>query len=339
MHNLIHGQNGGRKMSKYFKLLLVILLVLSLLAFFAGCDGGEEASTELEDATQQEDEVSEPFADGDLVAINIYLHGIKTELSIHENSAQLLADALKDELTSIANEDNMINDGSAQSANELMAGYTCLELVYDQSVTLPLTQDEEALSAKRILYAIYAEDSRANILYIGEEIYQGRSLGAIMNSLFAETINDYVKTNVQKSTFVNNQVTVAGVTTDYLLEQSDQIPEPMLSLLLYNAVAFYQNSYNKAFAGNQLLMTDKLSSAIDMLALGAQTDNSSGEQLIFYMDNYFDYSAPSALQAVYEGHYGDYIVYLSINAYTMLEIIFIEQNGYPLVDACRLMSV
>ena len=53
------------------------------------------------------------------------------------------------------------------------------------------------------------------------------------------------------------------------------------------------------------------------------------------MNNYFDYSQPKALQVVFDGHYGDYIVYLSVDAFTMLEIIFIEQDGYPYVSRCN----
>ena len=327
-------------MKKSLKLLLVVLLIFSISALFSACGDGEEAATEQEDTKQQEDDQStEPFAEGNLVEINFYHNGIKTPLSATDNSAVLLVDAMKDEVAAIATVESLNSDSSGKSAQELMAGYSCLELVYDQPVTLPLTQADDALTAKRILYSTHAGAGNSNILYIGEEIYQGRALGTSQNSLFAETINNYAENTVMQAVFANNQVTVAGITTEYLSAQSDDIAEPLRSWLLYNAVAFYQNSYNKNFEGNQFIITDDLDNALDMVALGAQTDNSYGEQLIFYMNNYFDYSSPSSLQVVYDGHFGDYIVYLAVDSYTMLEIIFLELNGYPYVSQCHLMSV
>ena len=92
--------------------------------------------------------------------------------------------------------------------------------------------------------------------------------------------------------------------------ESDDIEETLLNQLLYNAIAFYQNCYNKNYEAIAPICTDDLNAAI---ANNSGSSTGNGVDIIFNMSQYFTYTDPVSLQAVYDGHFGDYIVYINVS--------------------------
>lgn len=320
-------------MRNYGKLVLVMLLAFALLGVFTACDKAPAAGT-------PGDQTEASLNAGTLTAINFYRSGRVATLELDGSMAGFFVNALDATLKAAPEAGQFVADNSGLSARELMDAYTCLELVYTQPIAVPLQVDGAYPQAQKLLYAINAADEGASIVYIGGAEYEAASLGAITDSSIAGLIGAYVQDELEKAEFSDDgEVTVAGVTMQYLAEQSADIDEPLLSQLLFTAVTFYDNCYHKNFAGNQFLITEGLRAALDQAANNQPTDNSHGEELLLQLDNYFDYAVPITAQVVYDGHYGDYIVYLTIDAVNTLEIVFLDLDGYPYVEACRLISV
>jgi hypothetical protein len=323
-----------------WKLLLVMVLTIAMLCLFAACDKAPDA----EEPNDSDDDVTTEEASletGTLTAVNFYRYGKEATLELDGKMAGFFVQALDATIKAAPEAGQLVADNSGLSAKQLTDAYTCLELVYAEPIAFPLLVDGSYPEAKRVLYAINVGENGEHIIYIGGDSYDASSLGALTETGVADLIEAYIEDEVQKAEFSEDgsQVTVAGLTMQYLQEQSEAIEEPILSQMLFNAVAFYDNCYKKNFAGNQFLMTEAMSEAIDRVANNETTDNSHGEEVILQLDNYFDYAEPLTAQAVYDGHYGDYIVYLTIDAVNTLEIVFLNLDGYPYVEACRLISV
>ena len=100
--------------------------------------------------------------------------------------------------------------------------YTCLEVVYNDQVNLPITQDNENFIADEVIYAIYANSDAANVVSINGSIF-----GSINESNLSGIIEEYVLTNLQTTDFNGEQVTVGSITTTY----SSIIPDKLLSFI------------------------------------------------------------------------------------------------------------
>ncbi|NLF80655.1 MAG: hypothetical protein GX572_05630, partial [Clostridia bacterium] len=298
------------------------------------------ACSQAPDAVTPGDEDEASLHSGSLAAINFYRAGRIATLELDGSMAAFFVNALDATLKAAPEAGQFVADDSGLSAKELMDAYTCLELVYVQPITVPLRVDDAYPQAQRLLYAVNAGADGASIVYLGGADYAAASLGAITDSSIATLIGAYVQDELEKAEFSEDgEVQVAGVTMQYLAEQSADIDEPLLSQLLFTAVTFYDNCYHRNFDANQFLITEGLRAALDRAANNEQTDNSHGEEILLQLDDYFDYAAPITAQVVYDGHYGDYIVYLTIDAVNTLEIVFLDLDGYPYVEACRLISV
>jgi hypothetical protein len=321
------------------KIFVIFLTILALTSCFTACAAEETADDTSTDSGGEIVDDSQTPSQGNLTEINIYLYGLKTPVTVGSTMGVFLANALNETIEAVGDTSALLTDNSGISAEDLMNTYTCLELIYDGPVDLPLTQSGENCQASRVLYAIFAGENGANILFTGRDSYYPSSMGAIADMSLANTLEQYAKNDVQKAVFSDDVVTVAGITMDYLADQSADIEEPLLSQMLYNAVAFYENCYKKNFIANTFLMTEGLISALDDAANNIASDNSHGEDIILQMDNYFDYRVPETAQVVYDGHLGDYFVYLSIDGINTLQLVFLNIDGYPYVESCFLMSV
>ena len=320
-------------MRNRFKVLLVLMLVLSLCCLFVACSDNDNPPepSDTDQNTPVTPSIDAMINMDNIKEVNIYLNGVKNTLSLDDNISTLLVEGLGDTLLAAIKDNGMIADNSGKSIDDLTKATTCLEIVYAAPVDLPFIQDNEHFTANKLLYAIHAGQDAENILAVNEAIF-----GAIADNNLAGMIEDYVLNNLQTTQFNGDQVTVAGITTTYLKEQSDDIAEPLLSQLLYNALAFYQNCYNQDFESNKTICTEELNIALDS---GSEVSTGHGEDIILNMSKYFEYAVPVSVQAVYDGHYGDYIVYINIDNITTLSIVFVDVNGYPYIDACHLMSV
>jgi len=327
-------------MKKCFKVLLVMLLALSLGCFVAACSNDEAPQDEqniTDDNPNAEDQqnissssIEEMTDMANVKEINIYLNGVKNTISLEDSVSTLLVEGLGDTLLAAVQNNNLLAADTVSSTDELIKVYTCLEVVYNSQVNLPVTQDEENFVANKVLYAIYANSDAGNVLAINDTIF-----GSINETNLSGIIEEYVLNNLQTTDFNGEQVTVAGITTTYLQDQSDDIEEAVLSQLLYNAIVFYQNCYNNDYQAITSICTDELNEAL----ANNTASSGHGADIILNMSKYFEYADPISLQAVYDGHFGDYIVYINIDNVTTLSVVFMDIDGYPYIDACHLMSV
>ena len=326
-------------MIKNFFRLLAISLCLMLSLGLAACavngtDSEQESAGEQTDLPGSEIAVApsiEEMTDmANVKEVNIYLNGVKHSLPLDDNISVLLVEGLGDTILTAVENNTLLAADSLESSAELCSIYTCLEIVYQQQVDLPIIQDDEAFVADNLLYALYANSDAANVLAIN-----GAAFGSIGEEYLLGIVEEYALQNLQLPQFNGEEVTVAGVTTKYLKDQSDDIDEQQLGQLLYNAIVFYQHCYNQEYQSVASICTDELNRALS----GDEAEPGQNMDILFHMDKYFSYQDPISIQAVYDGHFGDFIVYLNIDYVTTLEIVFLMIDDYPYISACHLMSV
>ena len=330
-------------MKKSGKILLIMMLALALCCFVAACsndaapqDDENQSDIVQNDNTDEQQTIPASQAIDEMTdienikEINIYLHGVKNTIPIDDNISVLLVESLADTLLAANQDNSLLAADTVDSVDELTSVYTCLEVVYNDQVNLPITQDNENFIADEVIYAIYANSDAANVVAINGSIF-----GSINESNLSGIIEEYVLTNLQTTDFNGEQVTVGSITTTYLKDQSDDIEETLLNQLLYNAIAFYQNCYNKNYEAIAPICTDDLNAAI---ANNSGSSTGNGVDIIFNMSQYFTYTDPVSLQGVYDGHVGDNILYINVDNMSTLSIVCLDTDGTPYIDACHLMS-
>ncbi len=324
-------------MSNKIKLLLLVILAISLIAVFAACDKtpSDENGNIDENNNTPNEIVNDALTTENMVELNIYYHGLKTSVAVDSDDAEALVSTLGGSLRGwdIA----AVADTNGMAASDMTAAETCMELVYSEEITLPLSINEERVSGQKILYVV---DTSTNIgtLYCGGQTY-ANALVSAADGGFAGIIAQYIAENIEKAVFEGDDVLIAGMTIPYLSEYSDKFAEPLLSQIIYNTVAFYQNCYYKNFAGNKHLATAELVAAVNYAVTNSTNSNAHGEQYITQLNNFFDIQVPLSVQVVNDGNYGDYIVNLVVDEITTLEIVFKDVDGYPLIDILRVTAV
>ena len=315
---------------------LVCILLAAALLMLAACSGNNNNDNE-QPIEAGDDALPVALAQGEGIVINVYCHGIKTSLDITSNTGMLLVNALDDTLKAAQEGGLFSPDGSGLTAQQLLDRYTCLELVYSQPITTSITSNDHYLQTDHLVYAIYTGEGDQHTLCLGDIPYC-----SVEDVSFACMLDEYCLNLLQKAEIKGNNVSCAGFSIPYLNDVSDDIPKNILGPIIYNTFAFYRNSCNDNIEGNAQFTTSDFMEDMRRAARGETLDEDKhGASVAANLDSYFEYTShPASLQVLNgDGFLGDYVAYLSIDQTNTLQLIFMEKDGYPYLDACYLMAI
>lgn len=329
-------------MKKVLLGLLSILLLLSLAACAADLPPTEapppsEPPAQPPPGTEPEEQ---PAADV-LLEINIFHLGIRTPLDIKEEHVLALARQLQSLLANAANTDGMeAPPEPALNPLQVMNGYTALELVYSQELELPLKVGEEALTARRLLFAIPVSSSEGGLLYLGQDIYTETPLGRFFDQALQDAIYNDASDQVERAVFAadGQTVIIAGDECVYVGGEGEpELSGRLLNRMLYRAIAFYKNAYTSNVSGLQGMSTSTLYEAVLQASAGEETALGLGEEIIANLNTYVlsDFFLPQAIEAPSPQAAG-YKVVFQLHERVRVEIDFVvEEDDLPLVSALR----
>jgi len=313
-------------MHKSVKIMFALWAALLVFGLVVACEKHEE---------EENIPAAEDFIAEQPIEMNIYCHGIKNTIDMDDIAAEDMLSAFEATLAYAQNNRDMKEPVTGLGADELLNRHISLELLFADS-TQTLLEDPEGgyVSAQGMLYSINTNGKGKNTLCVDGMVFR-----SVEELDMAELLEKYAF-ELQQPNISRGMAHAANMQVPYLAEVSSNINDDILGPIIYNTLAFYRNCNNYNFDGNTGLLTEDFRTLIEMTAAGEITENDRGADIALHMTNYMDYDAtPASLQVVTDGHYGDYIAYLTVDDVNTLQVVFMVVDGYPLIDACYLMVV